>query len=281
MSGPVFCQMAKSTSNISRKLLVIEEQFDSCTAFTWLEENWHMCYYFIAVYIVSIFAGKRLMEPRQPFKLQQCLFFWNTSLAIFSILASWRMIPALVADVQEHGFHGSICAFTTEEHKQAIGVWTWLYILSKILEFGDTAFLVLRKSPLNFLHWYHHATVTFFVWCCSGAYMSPLNVYFGTFNVLVHSIMYSYYAMVVVNIKITKAVRMAITGLQLMQMVYGMFLTGYIYSRKAKGLPCSVPDQTITIAITIYVSYFALFLKFFIQTYVMNKPVISHGKKRD
>ena len=32
-------------------------------------------------------------------------------------------------------------------------LWTWLFIASKIPELGDTAFIVLRKQKLIFLHW--------------------------------------------------------------------------------------------------------------------------------
>lgn len=31
--------------------------------------------------------------------------------------------------------------------------WGWLMALSKMAELGDTAFIVLRKQPLIFLHW--------------------------------------------------------------------------------------------------------------------------------
>ena len=34
-----------------------------------------------------------------------------------------------------------------------------LWRLIKIIEFGDTLFVVLRKKPLQFIHWYHHITV--------------------------------------------------------------------------------------------------------------------------
>jgi hypothetical protein len=35
----------------------------------------------------------------------------------------------------------------------AVGFWVQAFILSKIFELVDTAFIVLRKRPLVFLHW--------------------------------------------------------------------------------------------------------------------------------
>ena len=39
-----------------------------------------------------------------------------------------------------------------------------LFIYSKVPELVDTAFVVLRKKPLIFLHWYHHVTVLLYCW---------------------------------------------------------------------------------------------------------------------
>lgn len=39
-----------------------------------------------------------------------------------------------------------------------------VYCLHKVPELVDTVFIVLRKRPLIFLHWYHHVTVLLFCW---------------------------------------------------------------------------------------------------------------------
>lgn len=49
------------------------------------------------------------------------------------------------------------------EHKVS-GFWSTMFVLSKVPELGDTLFIVLRKQPLIFLHWYHHATVLVYSW---------------------------------------------------------------------------------------------------------------------
>ena len=36
------------------------------------------------------------------------------------------------------------------------GFWTTAFVFSKIPELGDTAFLVVKKKPVIFLHWFHH-----------------------------------------------------------------------------------------------------------------------------
>ena len=50
------------------------------------------------------------------------------------------------------------------EDDKVSGFWATMFVLSKVPELGDTMFVVLRKQPLIFLHWYHHATVLVYCW---------------------------------------------------------------------------------------------------------------------
>ena len=47
----------------------------------------------------------------------------------------------------------------------------WLFMLSKVPETIDTLFIVLRRQPLIFLHWYHHASVLVY---CFYRYARPV-----------------------------------------------------------------------------------------------------------
>jgi len=271
------CYLDVFSPKYDRYLFGFEKNFDYWAAFFWFANNWTICYYFIGIYLVTIFAGQQLMKSRPAFQLRGSLFLWNLFLALFSIVATIRMIPESLYMVNEYGFHGTVCEPGPMQHKQAGGIWAMLFTLSKILELGDTAFIVLRKTPLIFLHWYHHISVIFFTWG-SSAYPSTIQCHFMVLNLVVHSFMYSYYALKVLRIRIPRWVSISITSLQLVQMMLGVFVTIYAYWAKSQNPDCCVFDQAITIAATIYVSYFVLFLNFFIKVYVSNKGALFDEK---
>ena len=74
----------------------------------------------------------------------------------------------------------------------------WVFYLSKVLDFCDTAFIVLRKKDrqLSFLHVFHHTSI-FLVY-----YLQTLIAYNGDgflaviLNSFVHLVMYSYYGLI-------------------------------------------------------------------------------------
>lgn len=63
--------------------------------------------------------------------------------------------------------------------------------MSKIPELIDTFFIVLRKKPLMFMHWYHHALTGYFAFVTfyeENAYM----VWVVWLNYFIHSFMYRF-----------------------------------------------------------------------------------------
>lgn len=149
------------------------------------------------LYVVSIYWGRNLMATRQAFKCDGALRLWNTMLAVFSIFGMCRVAPEFYHVLTTYGLQYSMCSAS---YAQGVtGFWVEMFAFSKVgsllmvhshskrlqnfdvfkvLEFGDTLFIVLRKRPLIFLHWYHHITVLMYTWhayqehCAAG-----LNIY--------------------------------------------------------------------------------------------------------
>ena len=106
------------------------------------------------------------------------------------------MFVVCVRNIYLYGISHTTCHTDciSNSHKH-LAIWGWVFALSKIVEFGDTAFIVLRKTPLPFLHWYHHVTVCIFTWYALTPDPSALSQWFGSMNYTVHTAMYTYYAL--------------------------------------------------------------------------------------
>ncbi|KAF3422692.1 hypothetical protein E2986_12049, partial [Frieseomelitta varia] len=159
--------------------------------------------------------------------------------------------------------------------------WGYLFTLSKLVEFGDTFFIVLRKQPLIFLHWYHHIVTCLYGWLCYVEEAEHVK-WFGLMNAIIHSCMYTYYTFKATGYRLPKWLAMMITSLQLSQMFVGTFLAMiiyyYIYIAKIK---CHISSLNMTITTIMYVSYAILFSRFFIQAYLSDKSVKNIEKKTD
>lgn len=153
-----------------------------------------------------------------------------------------------------------------------------MFIISKAPELVDTVFVVLRKQKLIFLHWYHHATVLIFTWYCY-ADESSTGRWYSNMNYLVHAIMYSYYALRALGVRIPRQLAMSITISQIAQMIMGTFVTFYAYYAKVSGQSCDISYSRLYAGIAIYTSYFLLFAQFFISSYLRKPPTKTATKK--
>lgn len=157
--------------------------------------------------------------------------------------------------------------FSFIELDRVSGFWTWMFTLSKLPELGDTVFIVLRKQPLIFLHWYHHMTVLIYTWYSYSEYTSSAR-WFIVMNYCVHSIMYSYYALRSVGYSPPRSFAMIITILQLAQMIIGCGINIWAQQVVRQGLQeCHISPTNVNLSLTIYLSYFVLFARFFQTVY--------------
>ena len=140
------------------------------------------------------------------------------------------------------------------------GLWTYLFVLSKVLELFDTAFIVLRKQKPIFLHVYHHISV---MWMCFYSYigLSSSCRLFMVMNFTVHSVMYTYYTLKALRVRVPRAFAMLTTSLQLLQMALGGGITWLVYDYKVRGVSCSVSYEQNRLNALIYFSYFCLFAR--------------------
>ena len=211
------------------------------------------------------------MQDRKPFKLRKPLVLWNLGLAVFSIFGTAAVVPIILHSLYYHGVDYTVC-FSDGPTIPRVAIWCYVFGLSKMLELGDTAFIILRKSPLPFLHWYHHVTVLIYTMYGINA-PNAVGTIFSGMNYFVHSIMYSYFACRALGVAVPRWVAQAITLLQLSQMFVGVFITARaFYNDRSGRVPgCVVRDDLFIMATIMYFSYALLFLHFFYTKYCVPK----------
>ncbi|CAG2209887.1 very long chain fatty acid elongase 6-like [Mytilus galloprovincialis] len=246
-----------------------EEQFNENEFNRYMREHWSDSFIYSAVYLIIIFGGKHVMSNRRRFDLRPYLATWSGGLAIFSIFGAIRTVPEIISAIKNHSLEYSICVPSYFEGVTSF--WCFLFTVSKVLELGDTLFIVLRKQPLIFLHWFHHITVLIYVWYTYPQKMAS-GRWFMTMNYTVHSLMYSYYALRAMRVNIPKWVNMGITFLQLLQMIMGLLINILAYRVLDQGSYCAHSYTNIRYSVLMYCSYFVLFAHFFYTTYVVQKP---------
>jgi len=241
--------------------------------------NWYrkygklLAYWTAVIYIIAVFLLQKIMSYRQRgFHLQLPLAIFSLGMAIFSILGVMRMMPEFSRALYRHGFEHSFCISSfCEDHVAA--TWYKLFGWSKYVELIDTLFLILRKRPVNFIHWYHHATVLVVTWHGIHTFIAA-GRWWVTMNYIVHSIMYSYFAWRALGYGCPRWIPMSITSLQLAQMGMALVLGYNIVNVKLSGRLCHHPWENLYLAIAIFSTYIYLFARFFYFSYI--KRVKQH-----
>ena len=142
----------------------------------------------------------------------------------------------------------------------------------KVVELGDTAFIVLRRRPLIFLHWYHHVSVMMYVWFSYAEYAAP-GLWFMALNYTVHSFMYTYYAARAARFHIPRPISISITAMQIFQMAVGLAVTwssfqARVLGRGGRWSDCRQSYESMAYGSAMYLSYLVLFVHFFYVSYV-------------
>jgi len=245
-----------------------EANFNGASFPAYARRIWWLSYAGTALYLVSLWGGMEYMKNRKPFDLKGVLAVWNLALAVFSFVGMIRVVPWLLVIWKTFGWRYTLCRAALPMYGNGpCGPWVIFFIYSKYVELLDTAFLVLRKRKVSFLHWYHHCSVLMYCW---HAYVweMPSGVHFVAMNYSVHAIMYFYYFLAGVCKQPPKWA-LFVTVLQLSQMAVGIVVTVHHLSIKTFGSVdnCDGHTPNLNAALGMYASYFALFAQFLLARY--------------
>jgi len=257
------------------QLLYVEKTFNAEAAKHWSDSIKTVSLWLSAIYVLLIFSGHRWMQCRPPFKLQIPLVLWSSVLSLFSIIGALRTTPELYNGLVDYGWAHTVC--DPSFYRGQTGFWAFVFTMSKAYELGDTLFIVLRRQPLIFLHWYHHVTVLIYSFYAYPEHASSGRWYI-VMNYCIHSLMYTYYALRALRVPLPSFVRMSVTSLQILQMAVGLVVSTCVFVIKHSGGDCHQSNSNAAAAILMYGSYLVLFAHFFYKQYAFPPKKKSSDK---
>lgn len=111
----------------------------------------------IGGYILSLPLLQSFMKATKPLSLKKFMVIHNLFLMLASAVLSIGIAYFIIKDVYSFGFHHSICSANSHDNPY-LHLFYYINYLLKYYEFIDTYLIILKKRPLIFLHWYHHAS---------------------------------------------------------------------------------------------------------------------------
>ncbi|NXH51367.1 ELOV6 protein, partial [Rhabdornis inornatus] len=242
-----------------------EKNFNHLAARKWMEENWQKSFIFGIIYLILIFGIQHFMKERRPFNLRAALVLWSFSLTLFSIIAACRVWKQVAFLLLNKGFKQSVCSRSLYVHPVS-KLWMFLFALSKLVELGDTLFIVLRKKKLIFLHWYHHFLTVIVSWY-SYKIMAVGMGWSTALNLSIHSVVYAYYTVTAMGFRVPRPIMMLITTSQIVQMTgFVIIIIFSLFWKNDKS--CQITWPMILLPFFLCTTLLALFYNFFVKTYL-------------
>jgi len=238
--------------------------------------DWVPASYKITVgYLAMVFAGQKIMEKCRAMDgalMNYVLGLWNLTFSVFSGVAAYKLLPELFHAIHTSGIVGSYCNNLDYYTNPSTGYWGWMFVMSKAPELGDTLFLVLRKRPVIFMHWYHHA-LTFVYAQVTYSELQAWCRWSLALNLFVHTVMYFYFAIRALHYKTPRWVAQFITTIQIVQFVISCTIFVHlVYIKTYDTVPnCQASWNVLTLGGMMYLSYLYLFAQFFYNAYIAKR----------
>lgn len=264
--------------------------FDGFVWVRFTSDHWALPLVAVSVYFVLIPVLKFVVEKYGKWNVRNVAFYWNSGLSVFSWCGLAACVPVLLNGIVEKGLYFTVCAPPHWYGNNVSGFFVMLFIYSKVAELFDTILLLLAKKPVIALQWWHHSTVLLYCWHSYSVCIAT-GIWFAAMNYSVHAIMYGYFAVTATKYrKCVTPYAIFITLAQLLQMLVGMYVTIKAVLHQVTGQECHVNKTNSVLGLLMYLSYFLLFFKLFVDNYcwkskkqsvaLPRKPSVSLGTMR-
>ena len=158
--------------------------------------NWAMT----AMYLLFVYMGPKVMEKREAWSVRGVMVVYNVGVIALNMYMFIEIFYQTT--VLNMSWVGNAVDYS--ERSTGLAAVLYLYYASKLVDYLDTFFLVIKKNnhQLSLLHVYHH-TFMFWVWWLGVRFAAGGDSYFSAWvNCFVHVVMYSYYLASCLGVKL-------------------------------------------------------------------------------
>ncbi|KAJ3643354.1 hypothetical protein Zmor_026071 [Zophobas morio] len=215
------------------------------------------------LYVILI-LGPRLMVNRKPFKLREVLITYNGAQVLYSLFMLYEHLMS--GWFWDYSYKCQPVDYSYNKKALRMANLCWWYYISKLSEFTDTFFFVLRKkdSQVTLLHLYHHSLTPLETWILVKFLAGGHGTFSNLINNVVHVIMYFYYMVAAMGPEYQKYLwwKKHLTTIQLLQ-----FTLVFIHSAQVLFTDCGYPKFIGALLLLHSAIFFVLFAHFYYQTY--------------
>ncbi|GAB6032928.1 hypothetical protein CHUAL_012123 [Chamberlinius hualienensis] len=236
----------------------------------WLLQSIKPIIFFTTLYYLMVIYGPKWMKNRKPMNLKFFVFVYNIAISILNLYIFLEL--AIYSTRLKYNWLCEPIRTSREPEEMRLLDSAYYYLVSKVFEFLDTFFIIVRKknNQLSFLHVYHHSSMLVLCWILGRWFPGGNSFLAAMINALIHVVMYSYYGLSVLGPKVTKFLwwKRYITILQLIQ-----FMIGFAIGVNMVIYGCDIPKGLQYLCILYTLSYIILFGQFYVTAYIHTRPV--------
>ncbi|XP_053674532.1 elongation of very long chain fatty acids protein 7-like [Anopheles nili] len=219
----------------------------------------------IIIYLLWVLLiGPMYMRDRKPMDLRRVIIFYN----LFQVLLSGYMFyeHLMAGWLRGYSFTCQTVDYTDSPLSRRMFNLCYVYYLSKLSEFADTVFFVLRKkqSQITDLHVYHHSLTPIEAWILTKFIAGGNATLPNVINNFVHVLMYFYYMLSAMGPRYQKYLwwKKYMTEVQIIQ-----FIICIAHCINALVTGCPFPRFISTLLLINATIFLALFMNFYIESY--------------
>lgn len=246
---------------------------------------WKLIYATIIYLYLIKWLLPQAMRHRKAFELNWCIRFYNLLMVLSNLYAFYHGSRILLFGTRCFG-----CEIIDPQDKASETMellhYGWLFLLSRLIEWLDTVFFVLRKKErqVSKLHVFHHSFVPMFCWVYLKFLPGYTVAFFPYVNSFVHTIMYSYYFLATFGPKIQPYLwwKRHLTSMQIIQFV--LILIQLASIPLSTNEQCQYPRGFLLVAFAGAILFLWLFYTYYMETYNINQKKSSskqNGQQED